>query len=794
MPLVSKTIPNLVNGVSQQPDSLRLPTQAELQENLFSSVVEGLSDRPPTEHIAKLFNGTLGDAFAHVINRSVSERYMVLIKNGSLTVHTLAGVQKTVSTPNGTSYLTTTTPSTSIKAITVQDYTFIVNTEILAALDAAVTATRPKEALIFVKAGNYGSDYKVFIDGVQKAIKTTSTTSVTDIATNFIAADLAADLVASLGAGWTVTSYNSVISVVKASGDFKITSEDSQGGASLQVFKDSVQSFSSLPTVAPTDFQIKVNGQPESETDDYYVKFVPATTGTTFGEGSWEETRKQGTQYHIDPTTMPWVLVREADGSFTFRVETWDDLTVGDIASTSPQPSFIGHTINDVFFFKNRLSLLSSDKIICSEAGQYFNFWPTTVTTVLDSDRIDYTVSHTKVAVLRHAVPFDEKVILFSDQTQFVLQGGTTLTQKTITVDPTTEFENSLYARPVAAGNNVYFATPNGNFHGIREYFVDETTATKDAVDVTAHVPKYIPNGAFRLMASSTVDTLVALSSGNKPSMYVYKYFWGKDKEKLQSAWSRMFVGGASTIIVGGDFIESVLYLAIQRQNGVFLEKINFSPGLTDPNVNYVTHYDRRITEAQCTSVVYNAGANQTTWTLPYEVDGTPKVVTRLTNCGVVIPVTNPTSTTLVATGNYSATTVYIGQTYMRTYTLSKFFYRDDAKNGGAIVAEGRLQVRTCTLVFSDTGLFNVTVSQDYRDPNSYVQYRDPQDSSFTGRVLGAGSNLIGAVALASGEMTFPVWAQNDKVTITITSDSFLPMHLQSAAWEGFYHARARRV
>lgn len=788
--LVSKSIPNLINGISQQSDALRLPTQAEAQSNLYSSVVEGLSDRPPTEHIAKIFTGAVGDAFEHLINRDATERYVVLVTNGDLTVHTIAGVVKAVAFPNGKGYLSNATPSTKTKAITVADYTFIVNTATLVAMKAATTTVRPKEALIFVKQGNYGSDYKILIDGVQRALKTTSTTNVSDLATNLIADALRAALVTNLGAGWTVTRYGPVISVVKATGDFKITSEDSQGGTSLQVFKDSTQVFTSLPTVAPTDFQIAVTGAPESAIDDYYVKFTPATAGETFGEGAWEETVAGGIPYQIDATTMPHILVREVGGTFTFKEATWDNRTVGD-AATAAAPSFVSNTVNDIFYFKNRLTLLSSDGTIASEVGEYFNFWPVTVTTALDSDRIDYQVSHTKVSVLRHAVPFDEKVVLFSDQTQFIMQGGQTLTQKTIQVDPATEFENSLTAKPVGTGKNVYFATPNGQFNGVREFSVDQVTAARDAVSVTSHTPKYIPAGIFKFATSSTEDILVALTSGDPTKVYIYKFFYAGE-EKLQSSWSRFTLGGAGTVVLGADFIESILYLTVQRIGGVYFEKLDFSPGAVDAGVNFVTHYDRRLTEAQCTSVVYAAGV--TTWTLPYVVDGTMKVVTREVNPGLLITVTNPTTTTLVASGNYSATKVYIGQTYSRSYILSKFHLREEGKDGKSIVMTGRLQVRSATLAYADTGTFTVTVSPDYRAPSSFVEYRDPADATFTGRILGAGSNLLGAVALATGKFTFPVLSKNDRVTIEISSDSFLPMHLLSLDWEGLYHARSKRM
>ena len=55
MPLVSTSIPNLINGVSQQPPALRLASQAEAVVNCMPSPVEGLKKRPPMNHIAKLY-------------------------------------------------------------------------------------------------------------------------------------------------------------------------------------------------------------------------------------------------------------------------------------------------------------------------------------------------------------------------------------------------------------------------------------------------------------------------------------------------------------------------------------------------------------------------------------------------------------------------------------------------------------------------------------------------------------------------------------------------------------------
>ena len=50
MALVSSSIPNLANGVSQQAPSVRLNSQAEEQVNAFSSIISGLRKRPPSQN------------------------------------------------------------------------------------------------------------------------------------------------------------------------------------------------------------------------------------------------------------------------------------------------------------------------------------------------------------------------------------------------------------------------------------------------------------------------------------------------------------------------------------------------------------------------------------------------------------------------------------------------------------------------------------------------------------------------------------------------------------------------
>ena len=130
--LVNSAIPNLLNGVSQQPPTLRLPSQGETQINGYSSVVLGLIKRLPSEHVAKIQSSALSNAAIHIVDRDASNRYVIIITSDGSTstiyAYDIDGSTATVTSPSGTSYLDCTNPRDELKFLTIADYTFIVNT------------------------------------------------------------------------------------------------------------------------------------------------------------------------------------------------------------------------------------------------------------------------------------------------------------------------------------------------------------------------------------------------------------------------------------------------------------------------------------------------------------------------------------------------------------------------------------------------------------------------------------------------------------------------------------------
>lgn len=786
MTLIAGSIPNLINGVSQQAGPLRQSSQAEVQVNAMSTPVEGLKKRPPLEFVSQLTPSTYADAFLHTINRDSTERYQVIIVDEDLFVYDIDGTEKTVAFPDGKTYLATSTPSESLKAITIADYTFIINKEIEVAMAATVSASNENAGFVFVKQAVDGATYKVTLES--------TTYSYTEPAGGTVSASsIAAGIATAIGTGpggnYTVTRSNHVLYIKKnTAGAFNLGTEDDRSGQSLTSFINKVQRFSDLPTVCRNGYIIEVRNDSDNAFDNFYVKFE-TNDGNTFGEGTWIETVAAGLEIEFDADTMPHILVRESTGDFTFKVATWENRDAGD-DETNGNPSFVEAKFNDIFFFKNRLGFLSGDNVILSEAGEFFNFWKTTVATKLDSDPLDISAAHTKVAILYHAVPYSEQLILFSEQTQFVLSSDGILNAENVTIVPTTEFEASTKVKPVGAGPNIYFVSEGSNYASVLEFFVSPDNTTKDASNITSHIPKYIPAGVFKQAVSTKEDLLALISTAEPNTIFVYKYLWAGD-QKLQSSWSKWTFGDSCTIL-NVDFIEDIMYVVTQREDGIFLEKIRVSPRTTDENSTYLTYLDRRITdETTGVSSSYDAGTDVTTWTIPYEVSGTMQIMARYDASPVVpqgtqITVSDATGTSVSARGDWTTQKVFIGQQYSKIYTFSTFFIKEEAPGGGQVaITGGRLQIRFVRITYENTGYFRVEVTPRNRDTLTYI---------FPGRILGSDNNVLGSIALEDGDFKASVLSKNTEVEISVINDSPLPSNLLSLEWEGFYVQRASRL
>ena len=815
MAIVSRSIPTLLRGISQSSDSSKQSDHADIQDNADSNPVVGLVKRSGIKHVTNLSTSTLGNVHIQTINRDANERYVAIFSNGNVKVYELDGTEKTVNKPDGTTYLNTSNPRDTIKTVTIADFTFVVNTNQVTAMDTTLSAGNITQAIIFVKQVSNDTVYSITVDGVTV---TDDTTNDSSLSTSQVAADLQSGLNSGLS-GFTIARSGSVIHIKKNDGsNFAIDGTDTQGNTQLTIVKNSVQRFTDLPAVSPNGMVVEVKGDESTNFDNYYVKFV-TNNGNALEEGQWEETVEAGIEFKFNYATMPHVLIRQADGNFrfarvdgdtytisgtTYTLPVWGERTAGDIES-APDPSFIGRKINNVFFFRNRLGFLADDNVILSNVSEFFNFFPDTVLTVVDSHPIDVAASHTKVAILKHAVTMGEQLILFSEQTQFVLSSSAdNLTPTTANVLVSTEFESADDAAPVGSGNSIYFLTKKGNFAGIREYITQTTATARDAANITIHVPRLIPSNIFKLAVSNNQDILVCVGTDNPNKLFINRWLFGNQGQKVLNSWFT-FTINENRSIKNVDFIGTDLFLVIEEANTVTLEKIPFESDFKETNTDFEFHLDHKVTEADVT-VSYNSSTDKTTFTLPYRLRAKMDIVgrflasnetstfvdingvTQTLKPATVIQSTNLTNgstTTIEASGDYRNAKFIIGEPYDMHYRFSKQRITETPQQNSAEIISSRLQLHHFYIKFEKSGFFQVEVTPELRDTSTH---------KFSGRFLGAASSVIGQLNLETGTFRVPIMSRADRVDIDVKNKTFLPTLLASAEYEAMFHMKSRRM
>jgi hypothetical protein len=190
MPLLVNSVPNLAQGVSQQPDNLRYPGQCDEQVNAWATVVEGLVKRPPTNYVTNVDTDTAAgkdpvtdkpNLFTHFVKRDEQNKYAIVVSLGGISAYNLSlgtsipvavtSIASAYLSLGGTSLGAVTNPLKDLRALTVADYTFLVNKKQKIASNSnlkskTITDDEGKyNALVFVKLGDYEKAYSIYLDG-----------------------------------------------------------------------------------------------------------------------------------------------------------------------------------------------------------------------------------------------------------------------------------------------------------------------------------------------------------------------------------------------------------------------------------------------------------------------------------------------------------------------------------------------------------------------------------------------------------------------------------------------------
>jgi hypothetical protein len=499
----------------------------------------------------------------------------------------------------------------------------------------------------------------------------------------------------------------------------------------------------------------------------------------------------------------PWPSAQVGDIGFSVQpYDSWDPRLVGD-NENNKAPSFVDNTISDIFFWQGRLGFLSNDNIILSEAGNPDNFWRTTQLSVPDSERIDVASTENQGKTLRYAVPLDERLMVFSDDTQIVVTSNGPLSPQTVQTPVASMYEALDSAPPILFGQSVLMPYKNHGFVGLRELVPLDNRDNFAAVDLTAAVSRLIAvdataDASYKVVASTSENIVFVHSSSEPEKMYIFKYVKGGQGEYSLANWSEwVFKLNVLDFIV----LDDALYLIFDNSNQqgeTTLERLDLGSGqddnaVTESNTPWLMHIDRKYywNADAGVSASYDQPNDETTFIFSfsngmymgqralglkaYTEDGTQLDDTNISDGRT----SNPNNANYVVKGDYRNVPLWFGVPYTMQWEANRNNRRIPATGGSTPRMSRRTINNSCLVGFDRTGYFDVIVA--YQAGATYV-------TNFGGDASNnrSSSNITrfnNTEFLRSGVLPVSIHGANYNVALIIRSASPLPCNLTTLEW-----------
>lgn len=585
---------------------------------------------------------------------------------------------------------------------------------------------------------------------------------------------------------------------------------------------NNVQSYNDLPqpptgTAAPGDLQNDFIYFTQDDDLGWPAGWYRASSTTT--PPWYTRIRTESANSLIDYTTFPIRLDFVGTG-FTVYHPTWPDRYSGD-SFTNPGPQvasgdFGAKPIRDLCFFQGRLWFGGGEYIDSTQIGDVFNLWNQSYVTVTDRDPVNVSLQGDTAGLINWMVPFDGGLVIltFGDR-QYEVKSQGAMTPSTVSLLPTTNVQAVETCAPTKMGNQLYWCGEQNDSVVVWEYIFQEDRSSSVASNITAEVEGYILTRPFFLRSSSQNEVVFLRNSSELRTIYVCQMQWREGKA-AQRAWSKWTFADD---IMDFQVMGSVMYLIVKRNNQLYLETLwvdlpsDDDDGLTPTTVNGYSgsgdmSFAVRLDSRGSYQGSYNAGTNETTWTIPYEDENIDRVVlgqmwdanyefppasgiffeqrrkgkvlTPDTEGGVLEITVGGGTTTIVTLGNYATNgngdnaPCWIGVSFEKRAILNEQFARDE--NGQAV--QGLVQLKHLMVRLAGTGYLRVEVTPQGRDmiPFEYVK------------------DLVGQAVLGEGltlpeydEFNLPCMGSAYKTQIDLVNDTPFPSRVIGGEFKALF-------
>lgn len=965
MAAISQKIGNLIGGVSQQPDSVKFNGQLRLCDNYYPDVATGLIKRPGLRGISKL-NNAIDNGTWFMVFRDDEEKYiMQFSKAGALKIWNAdSGAVQTLNAVAAESTAYAVHESfEDLQTLQINDFIFVLNKTIKVQEAATTSAAQTPYAFVNINTIAYSSTYTVVLDA-NTFTYSTPTTSTTQLNIK----DIVDGLVTTINgnANWVATGIGNSIHIRRSTNvDFAIEAKGGNAGTAIEAFKGTVTAVGQLPKQFLNDLKIKVSGSDESAADDYWVIFKTSNNGAS-GAGIWEETIAPSTKVGLNEETMPHVIIREANGSFTYRkldlasassspstitgiptsitinsttsagnvvgeilsvtggtgtgltlrveatrtdttisisnaasssyvrrkdgknlyyvldnqvgktdksvnklvvgdktyevngsfqtvnnqlraglkitqtvlgvidkvvIQTpgqgytvadvvttiagdtfnvattnsqaltadgisskyWKPREVGD-ATTNPYPTFVGYPVDSIAFFKNRLIFTSRQNVICSQAGDYFNFFAKTVITIVDSDPIDLSASSTKPLRLRHSLATPTGLLVCGDNGQYILETTTeAFAPKTAELNAVATFNQTERISPIDIGPGYVFIEEGQKASAVYEMNINNSAGAKPTIqELTRIIPSYIPSGILEMKVSQSAGTFAILSKQEQSSLFIYRWFQNGEQGRIAS-WFKWKLPG---VIETFNFDQDIMYVVTKHNTNYVVSKVSLVTDTPSQSLLFEdTYIDVRLDLFDYNpTLVYDAATDTTHVCFKDGLeDLNEQAVLMFLDSDIAgyfetqtlqYDATQPTGQKyfLTVDGNQTTSHFAIGYQYDAVAQFPAFYFIKDesraSKDTLNIPRVSRIKVNSY-----NSGPYRAIVRTEGRDEFSLELPQINADKYLANNIP----------IIRNAQSTIPVLARGDQFEFELIADSPFPTAFTSLDWEGTYDNKGIR-
>ena len=465
---------------------------------------------------------------------------------------------------------------------------------------------------------------------------------------------------------------------------------------------------------------------------------------------------------------------------------------------------------------------MADEQIVMSQPGSYFNLFIVSAIAGSDDNPIDISVSDVKPAFIKHTLPINKGIMMFSDNAQFLLFTESDIfSPKTVRLKKIASYECDTSLKPLDLGTSVLFTSSVSAFARAFEAIVVDDDSPAQIIEQTRVVPELLPKDmdiSTNSKALGITSYAKKVATNNLEANYIYHYkYYNADNKREQSAWYTWLITGNLQHM----FYTSSNFFTVAFHEGVY--KLARYEYMTDTTANRSYTIDdgtnqslpNGITTARSfeahldymmlpSSISGTENPDKTVITVPYVIsnsnipfsffmvglsgtDSSGESIAGVVKQADSVSAITATFNNIVL--HSSKSKIAVGYNYSSQIELPTY-YVNLGQNAYDTNADLRISAMNFELGQGGPVQFTLKSPFEYVDANGQV-IKDVDDYTQFGNSMTANASQLNThPTKLSSSLRLPIQRKNDKYILQIFFKEPFSTALISASWDGIYNPR----